>query len=95
MAESLHMDYIRDDGIEISPEVMELVPESLAASCNIFPLNIKHNVLYLAMENPLDIGVIQLVEFSTGMKVEPLLAAPSQLAKMIRQHYNIQPSVSN
>ena len=95
MAEALHMDYIHDDGIEVTPDVVELVPESLAASCNVFPLSIKHNVLYLAMENPLDIGVIQLVEFSTGMKVEPLLAAPGQLARMIQQHYNVTPSVSD
>lgn len=95
MADSLHMDYIHDDGIEIAPDVVELVPESLAASCNVFPLNVKHNVLYLAMENPLDIGVIQLVEFSTGMKVEPLIAGSKQLERMIRQHYNATPSASD
>jgi hypothetical protein len=88
MSESLHVDCLRDDGLQITPEIVELIPESLAASCNVFPLFVKHNVLYLAMENPLDTGVIQLVEFSTGMKVEPLIAPPSQVQEMIQKHYS-------
>ena len=90
MSESLQIAYLRDDNLHIPPEIVALVPESLAASCNIFPVFVRHNVLYLAMENPLDIGAIQLVEFSTGMRVEPLIAPPSQLQKMILQYYNKQ-----
>lgn len=88
MAESLHVECLNDGGFQIPQEIIELIPESLAASCNIFPLSVKHNVLYLAMENPLDIGVIQLVEFSTGMKVEPLIASPSQIQIMIQTFYH-------
>jgi len=95
MSKSLHVEYLHDDELQITPETVELVPESLAASCNIFPLFVKHNVLYLAMENPLDIGVIQLVEFSTGMKVEPLIASPSQLQIMIQKHYDGDTSAGN
>ncbi len=87
MSQSLHIGYVDDDGLQITPEVVELVPESLAASCNVLPLFVRHNTLYLAMENPLNIGVIQLIEFSTGMKVEPLIASPSQLRRMIQKHY--------
>jgi hypothetical protein len=95
MAESLHVECLNDGGFQISSNIIELVPESLAASCNVFPLYVKHNVLYLAMENPLDTGVIQLVEFSTGMKVEPLIASPSQLRTMIQKHYHEKNSVGN
>jgi hypothetical protein len=95
MAESLHVECFNDGGFQIPQEIIELVPESLAASCNVFPLYVKHNVLYLAMENPLDTGVIQLVEFSTGMKVEPLIASPSQLQTMIQKHYREGNPVGN
>lgn len=94
MSETLHLEYVHEDELYVSSDVVELVPESLAASCNIFPISVKHNVLYLAMENPLDIGVIQLVEFSIGMKVEPMIASSSQLQRLIESHYDI-PSSEN
>ncbi len=75
---------------EIRPEVIELVPDSLAVSCNVFPFSVKDNTLYLAMENPLDSGVILLLQHETGLAVKPVVAAPSQLRSMINQHYPLK-----
>ena len=87
MAQLLHVNYLREEHFRVTPEIVALVPESLAASCNIFPLAVKRKVLYLAMENPLDSGTIQLLEFSTGLRVEPVIAPPSQLQTIIRKYY--------
>lgn len=87
LSESLHIRYVQDDQVEIAPEAMQFVPESLAASCNVFPLFIEKNVLYLAMENPLDSGVIQLVEYCTGKPVMPMIASLSQIQRMLRRYY--------
>jgi hypothetical protein len=87
LSESLHIRYVQDDQVQIAPEAMQFVPESLAASCNVFPMFIEKNVLYLAMENPLDSGVIQLVEYCTGKPVMPMIASPDQIQRMLRRYY--------
>lgn len=89
LGDLLEIESVDIEDVHIDPEVIRLVPESLADSCNVLPLFIEHEILYLAMENPLDIGVVQLIEYSTHTHVEPLLAAPRQLRKMIKRHYQL------
>ncbi len=89
ISELLHVKYVNVDGALVSQEVVQLAPESLAAKRNILPLFIQDKTLYLAMENPLDVDVIQRIEFHTGMQVRPLIAPPSQLRETVRKHYDV------
>ena len=86
----LGIEHVNLKEFEIRPEVIELVPDSLAVSCNVFPFSVRDNILYLAMENPLDSGVILLLQHETGLTVKPVVAAPSQLRSMINQHYPLK-----
>ncbi|GAK59180.1 type IV pilus biogenesis protein PilB [Candidatus Vecturithrix granuli] len=95
VSELLHVRYVDVDGALISQEVVQLAPERLAAKRNILPLFIQDKTLYLAMENPLDVDVIQRIEFHTGMQVRPLIAPPSQLRETVRKHYNVDEYVGS
>ncbi len=95
VAELLNIKFIDVDGALISQDVIQLAPEELAAKRNILPLFIQDKILFLAMENPLDIDVIQRIEFRTGMQVQPLIAPPSQLREIIRKHYDIDEYVGS
>ena len=95
VAELLRVKYVDVDGALISQEVVQLAPETLAAKRNILPLFIQDKTLYLAMENPLDVDVIQRIEFQTGMQVQPLIAPPSQLRETVRKHYNVDEYVGS
>ena len=79
----------------ISQKIVQLVPKALAAKYHILPLFIQNTTLFLAMENPLDIDVIQQIEFSTGKQVMPLVAPSSQLRDAVRRHYTITEYVGN
>ncbi|MBD3325148.1 hypothetical protein GF339_11225 [candidate division KSB3 bacterium] len=87
ISESLHVNCISLDNILITDDVIQLVPPSLAVTCNVIPVFVHHSTLYLAMENPDDTGIIQLMEYSTGMNVKPLVAPPCQLYQMIERYY--------
>jgi type IV pilus assembly protein PilB len=89
VAELLHVKYVEVEDVLISQEVVQLAPEDLAAKRNILPLFIQDKTLYVAMENPMDIDIIQRIEFKTGMQVKPLIAPPSQLRQTVRKHYNV------
>ena len=90
VAELLNIRFIDIEDALISQDVVQLAPEELAARRSILPLFIQDKTLYLAMENPLDIDVIQRIEFRTSMQVVPLIAPPSQLRETIRKHYNVE-----
>jgi len=89
------IDYVNVDDALISQDVVQLVPETLATKHNILPVLIQNTTLHLAMEDPLDINVIQHVEFQIGMQVKPLITLPSQLREAIRRHYNVEEYVGS
>lgn len=89
VAELLNIEFVDVDGALVSQEVVQLASEELASQRNILPLFVQNHVLYVAMENPLDVEIIQRLEFSTGMQVKPLIAPPSQLRQMVKKHYNV------
>ena len=89
ISEALDINCVSIDSVLISEEVIGLISNSLAVTCQILPLFVHNNMMYLAMENPRDTGVIQLVEYETGMQVKPLMAPPCQLGEMIARYYQI------
>ena len=88
LSEMLQVENVNIEEAQIDLDVIKMIPDSLAASCNVLPLFVEHHILYLAMENPLDTGVTQLIQYETGMRVEPLVAPPSQVRKLITKYYH-------
>ena len=93
ISEAIHVNCVSIESILISPEVVELISSSLAVTCQILPLFIHKNTIYLAMENPRDIGTIQIVEYETGLQVKPLMAPPCQLHDMIEKYYRPEDTI--
>lgn len=89
ISESLHVNCVSIENVLISEEVIGLISNSLAVTCQILPLFVHNNAVYLAMENPGDTGVVQLVEYETGRQVRPLMAPASELSEMIAKYYHI------
>ena len=88
LSDMLQIESVNIEEAQIDPAVMKLIPDSLAASCNVIPLFVEQDTLYLAMENPLDTGVTQLIQYETGLPVIPLVASPSQLREIIAKYYH-------
>lgn len=87
LSETLQVHWATIDCLQISQDVLRLVPKSVAITCNVLPIFVRNNTLHLAMENPRDTSMIQFIEFKTGMRVKPLLAPMQQLREMIRKYY--------
>jgi len=90
LSQLFRVKFISFDQIKLDPGLVQLVPELVAVTRDVLPLSISENTLYLVMENPHDIDVIQLVEFTTERQVKPVMAPISQLREMIRRAYNIK-----
>lgn len=92
LSDMLQIESVNIEEAQIDPAVIKLIPDSLAASCNVLPLFVEQNSLYLAMENPLDTGVTQLIQYEIGMPVIPLVAPPSQVRNIIAKYYQFTPA---
>ncbi len=59
----------------IQPEALQLVPEAMARKYNVIPLEVKGNLLRVAMANPNDILAIEALETRIRMRIEPQAAS--------------------
>lgn len=88
LSKALRIRWANIDCLLIDQDVLDLVPKSVAITCNVLPIFAYNNKLHLAMENPCDTSMIQFIEFRAGMQVKPLLAPMQQLREMIRKYYS-------
>lgn len=65
--------------IDISPNVLKLMPLEKIKSMKVLPISLDENTVTLAMVNPRDMISIRDIEFSLGKKVNPIVVPSSQM----------------
>jgi len=78
---------MRIEGLRIKPEVTAIISETLAKKYSIMPLFKVGNELTLAVSDPTDILVIDLVAAEARCRVIPVISPPSDITKAINRHY--------
>ena len=78
-------------GKKIAPEVIALVPAKVACEHSVIPLFVKKEgrkaQLFLGMEEPSDLGVLDDLAFRTGMMIRPVMVGPSEIGEAIDRYY--------
>ena len=88
MAESMGVPFVDLSDYLIDPEVIKLIPESLAKKHKAVPLFKIAETLTVAMVDPQDIAAIdQIRKKSNAGSVEPVLSTPDMIQKVIDQYY--------
>lgn len=72
---------------EIDRNVLKLVPRDVAEHNQVVPLSRNGTSVTLAMTDPSELAVVQTIEFSTGLKVIPVVATESQVLDTIGKFY--------
>ncbi|OIO31366.1 MAG: type II secretion system protein GspE [Nitrospirae bacterium CG_4_10_14_3_um_filter_44_29] len=78
---------MRIEGLRIKPEVTAMVSDTLAKKFHIMPLFKVGNELTLAVSDPTDILVIDIVAAETRCKVVPVISPYSDISKAINRYY--------
>ena len=73
--------------IEINPNVIKLIPSSIAKKYFIIPVNRVGPKLTMAMADPSNIVVIDEIKFMTGFNVEPVVASEAEIIDAIKKYY--------
>lgn len=76
------------EGFRTKPDVIDLIPEIMAKRFNIIPLFKMENELTLAVSDPTDITLLDIVSSETQCKVIPVIAPFSEISKAIDNHYS-------
>jgi type IV pilus assembly protein PilB len=73
--------------VNVDPKIIKLVPADLAQKHVVLPLRRVGRTLTLAMANPIDVGAIDAVKFSTRMEIEPVVVGEYTLRNHLLKYY--------
>jgi len=78
----------------IDPELLELVPETLAIKHHVFPFEIergkRRGKILLAVADPSNVAAIDELAFSTGCTVKAGISSTNAIHAAIQEHYGVQ-----
>lgn len=88
-AKVLGVPFITLSGKGVSPEAINFVPEPVARRYSIFPFDYDsaNNTIYVAMEDPFDLQIIEFLEQKTNKRIKPHLAIQSDIIAAIDERY--------
>jgi type IV pilus assembly protein PilB len=89
LAKSYRLKFVNLAGIEVQPEVVALLPESVARENSIFPVAEVGNALRVATSDPTDLDTQEKLRFILNRDIELALAPREQIAEAINRHYGV------
>lgn len=83
------MPFIKIAETGISPEALNILPESVARRYQMLPfmVNQEDKILKVAMKNPLDVTAVDFAQQKTGLRIQAHYASPSQIEQKIAERY--------
>ncbi|MBI4683604.1 MAG: Flp pilus assembly complex ATPase component TadA [Nitrospirae bacterium] len=78
---------MRLEGLRIKPEVLDTISETMVKKFNIMPIFKVGDELTLAISDPTDILLIDMVTSATKCKIIPVISPYSDISKAINRHY--------
>jgi len=87
LAKAYRLKLVDLTGLEISPEIVGLLPESVARENTIFPLAEEGSSLRVATSDPTDLDTLEKLRFILNREVEMALAPREQIVEAINRYY--------
>ncbi len=76
--------------LEIPEDVVSLITADIAKNSMLIPVMRRHNVLKLAMVDPLDIDAMDNVARMVKMEIEPLIVTEDELKQALEKYYGLK-----
>ena len=89
----LGIDFIDLTKINIDPEVVNILPKNIAKKHNVIPVRIEKDVLYLAMEDPLNFMAIEAVRVATRKRIVPMITTTAGISRAFNNLYENEGAV--
>src|SRR5260221_1509449 len=86
VSEHYGVPYVNIKRLQIDPKILALIPEKLARTYRAIPVDLKNEILQVAMENPEDFEALEFLKRQTGLTIEPLYATKEDIVKALGQY---------
>jgi len=87
IAKSLKLELLGPELPDVATDISGLLPGDFCRARMVAPLSVQAKNLRLAVEDPLDYGTIQDVEFRTGKRVVAVAASPDSIQALLDKLY--------
>jgi general secretion pathway protein E/type IV pilus assembly protein PilB len=89
VGEEVGIDFIDLAEAEVDLSLLKIFPAKLIHRQSLFPVRKEFGQLVVATSNPFDLYPLDEVSAATGLPVMPVLAARSEIAKLIKKHFGV------
>ncbi len=83
----LGIPFIDLNNTTIEPEVQRLIPYQLIVRHNVVPVKLEFNLLYVAMEDPLDFIALEDIKMATKLEIAPVISYKDAISDTINKLY--------
>ncbi len=90
LARKFHMPFIDLDEVDVNPEAARAVTPETIRKFRIMPLDVTATTLTVAIKDPLNTEVHDVLRFQFKGRIQEVLATPSQLDRFVEQFFSVQ-----
>ena len=87
--------YVDLANYRIDRDILELIPYELARKHHVIPLFKIQNVLTVAMTDPADIVIIDILRERTSCDIDPCVSSPKLISKAIQEYYQSRQTINH
>lgn len=89
LADEFGMELVDLTTINVEADTLRSMPLKLVHRRNLMPLARRNGTLVVATGNPFDINSLDELATLTGLQIEPVLANPKEIARLIKTHFGV------
>ncbi len=89
LGEAVGLDYVDLGETEIDLSLLNEFPQKLIYRESLFPIRRENGSLVVATSDPFDLYPLDEVSATTGLNVIPVLAARSEISKLVKRHLGV------
>ncbi len=90
LSDQFGIDYKKVSEIYISPDSINLIPESIIKEKKVFPIKKEEDTLEVAVLPPINPLVIDDIKALTGLKLKPIIVTDTEFQRLLNQYFNIK-----
>jgi len=90
IAQKYGVDFIKLSEADLSPYIVHLLPQWLAAQHKVIAVKFEEDILYVAICNPLDLPTLEQIKLVTAFNVKPVVALEREIIQTIHQYYDTE-----
>ncbi|MBI4125941.1 MAG: Flp pilus assembly complex ATPase component TadA, partial [Deltaproteobacteria bacterium] len=88
LSETLHIPVVKLNGHSLDPDLIKLVPASVAKKYQLVPLRREKDVLTVAMSDPLQVFALDEIRDALKLEINPVLASTPEIERLQHDHYH-------